>query len=189
MIVCNTLKDLTNATNTSDAAGAVAVKEYVAANGSSLTPSSIVTVDEETTTLESYIADVAAENLELTSTTPVDDTTLEAYVEEVVAEAIETETVTLESDYTTIYLKKTGNVVQLNIDAISDATFTAWTETILAAIPEGYRPAAIVYCYDTMTGSYVRANGVVKIYTTGNIGLTYATAQTALQALSITYII
>lgn len=64
MIVCKSEKELANATNASDAAGAVAVKEYVAEHaGADLTPSTTVTVSGAETTLESYIEDVTDEAL------------------------------------------------------------------------------------------------------------------------------
>lgn len=66
MIVCNTMKELTNATNVSDAAGAVAVKEYVAEHaGGDLTPSTTVTVSGVEKTLQAYVEDIAEDQAQI----------------------------------------------------------------------------------------------------------------------------
>ena len=73
MIVCKSEKELANATNASDAAGAVAVKEYIATHGDNLTPSTVVKVSGVEKTLESYIEDLA-EDVTDDAFTPVDIT-------------------------------------------------------------------------------------------------------------------
>ena len=89
--------------------------------------------------------------------------------------------------YGNISYCKTGNVCTVLIYQQS-GTFNSWTYYTLGTLPVGYRPVILVCSGDTRIGNRVKASGYIIIKTDGTIQIVFATDQTVLEDVSLTFV-